>query len=117
MRAVTLGDLVQTARCLEPVTPARRCAVARQWIREAHAADKCRKRLGRSHALWGNGALSMRLGGRWARSSLNPARQGFRDSLAAVLEALEAETAMRGRGAREVSRVRRSNRWAGSGQT
>jgi hypothetical protein len=57
MRRVMHGDVVAAARVLRALVPRDRpCAMAR-LILEADAADRYRKRFGRAHPLFGNGAL------------------------------------------------------------
>lgn len=66
MRPVMIGDLLAAARTLMPVSPADRRLACDQMISQTIAADKFRKRLGRTHPTWGDGSLM-------ARALLDPA--------------------------------------------
>ncbi|KQI69660.1 hypothetical protein AN189_04515 [Loktanella sp. 3ANDIMAR09] len=58
MRPVGLLDLDATARCLCVVTAQEQHDLAREIVARADVADRYRKRLGRRHALYGDGTLS-----------------------------------------------------------
>lgn len=58
MRPVGFLDLCHAARVLLLVPVAVRAVVCDRLILEADAADRFRKRFGRVHVDWGNGALS-----------------------------------------------------------
>ena len=51
------GDLVAAGRALLPVPPICRTAHIATLIARSQAADKYRKRLGKSHPDWGEGSL------------------------------------------------------------
>ena len=57
MRPILQGDLIMAARAVLLLAPSARFGAMRRMLEEAHCADRIRKRLGRSHPLWGNGAL------------------------------------------------------------
>ncbi len=57
MRPVLPGDLVAAGRALLAAPPGERAGLARRLLRDADAADRFRKRLGRAHPEWGNGTL------------------------------------------------------------
>lgn len=61
MRRVLHGDVVALARALLDVPAPRRAATAARLVAEAHAADRYRRRTGRVHSCWGNGALRGRV--------------------------------------------------------
>lgn len=60
MRPVLHGDLLIAARAVRGVEVSERAGRLAQWLREAHWADRYRKRLGRVHPEWGNGSLLAR---------------------------------------------------------
>lgn len=109
MRGVGAGDLDACVRVLLARPESEWPGVARRLIVEAHAADKCRKRTGRGHWLWGNGSLSSVAQG-WRNRTLPPFVTGRRaEAMAVMLAALAEWRADRGR----VSRVRRRHNEAG----
>ncbi|PTV97132.1 serine O-acetyltransferase [Rhodobacter aestuarii] len=60
MRAILIDDLMAAARAVVLVAPARQSETLACWLEQAHAADLYRKRLGKLHPAWGNGALGGR---------------------------------------------------------
>ncbi|PPB81311.1 hypothetical protein LV82_01357 [Albidovulum inexpectatum] len=57
MRQITHSDVVVAACALRGMPRGRWPDALRVWLDRAHAADIYRKRLGRFHPSWGNGAL------------------------------------------------------------
>ena len=57
MRPVLVGDLIAAARVLRAEPAAARDGCIARLIAEADLADRSRKRLGRPHAVYGNGSL------------------------------------------------------------
>lgn len=57
MRPVLHGDAVAAARALLLVPRADRLHAMHTYLARADAADRYRKRFGRAHPCWGNGAL------------------------------------------------------------
>lgn len=68
MRPVMHGDLTALARHLMALPAPERPTTCAQFIAQADAADRYRKRFGRAHPLWGNGTLMAR-----ARRAVLPA--------------------------------------------
>jgi hypothetical protein len=60
MRPVMHGDLTAMARHLLTLPADQRPAACMQALDQADAADRFRKRLGRTHPRWGNGTLMAR---------------------------------------------------------
>ncbi|SEQ17360.1 hypothetical protein SAMN05428995_103111 [Loktanella sp. DSM 29012] len=58
MRPVGLLDLDAVARCLCAATVQQQYDLAREIVGRADVADRYRKRLGRRHAVYGDGTLS-----------------------------------------------------------
>jgi hypothetical protein len=57
MRAVRVGDLDEALRVLLAQPEGDWPQLVREMLDRAHAADKLRKRTGRSHPQWGTGSL------------------------------------------------------------
>lgn len=96
MRPVLHTDLLMAARAVRCVPTASRAERLAQWLREAHWADRYRKRLGRAHPHWGNGSLL-------ARAMAEPlAQPSWPDNgeLVALAEVIAAVLGWRGRMAR-----------------
>lgn len=58
MRPILVNDLHTAARTLMAVPRAERLTAMNAIMVQAQAADLYRKRLGRSHRVWGNGTLA-----------------------------------------------------------
>ena len=96
MRPVLHTDLLMAARAARCVPVASRSERLAQWLREAHWADRYRKRLGRAHPHWGNGSLL-------ARAMTEPLEQPSwpeSEELVALAEVIAAVLGWRGRMAR-----------------
>lgn len=89
MRPVLHGDLITAARALEALAPPVRAQAAKAWLREAHAADLYRKRLGRVHPRWGNGSLMGRVIGEPCRPD-GPIGAAYLQALSLLIAALGA---------------------------
>ena len=63
MRALLEQDVDLALLCLIPLAPEVRPQRVADWLTQAHAADKYRKRHARRHPLWGDGTLAGRLQG------------------------------------------------------
>ncbi|MFC7704989.1 hypothetical protein ACFQXB_12355 [Plastorhodobacter daqingensis] len=93
-----MGDAIAAARMLLPLPRHERAAMMDRLLYEAHLADCCRKRLGRSHATYGNGTL-MDAAARYPRQDepfLDDA--DYLDALLTVLSALRSRAGRAGRG-------------------
>lgn len=62
MRPVLHGDVVAVARAVMTLPAAMRGRRIRAYLDMALAADAYRKRFGRAHPVWGNGALMSAVG-------------------------------------------------------
>lgn len=93
MRPVLVNDLHMAARALMAVPPADRTTAIKNIVVHAQAADLYRKRLGRSHRLWGNGTLSSACQGHACVRMPSRCDRDFLDCLAVVIQALRGRTA------------------------
>lgn len=97
MRNVAHPDLSTAARALLALPEARRPAEAARMLVEAEAADRYRKRTGRSHPVWGNGTLE---GAGRSRVLAAPRPLSDPEYLAALALVLDAILRHRGRHSR-----------------
>lgn len=97
MRPVLHGDAVAAARRLWALPEgARACEMARMLAR-AEAADRFRKRFGRAHPHWGNGALMAVAGAQSLPPEPRLDDAGYCRCLAVVYSALAAWRAEKAR--------------------
>ncbi|MCX7645466.1 MAG: hypothetical protein N2Z62_09265 [Rhodobacteraceae bacterium] len=87
MRALAHPDLATAARALLALPEARRAAEAARMLVEAEAADRYRKRVGRSHPVWGNGTLE---GAARSRTLVEPRPLSDREYLSTLALVLDA---------------------------
>lgn len=103
MRYLLIGDILALAGALQEVAPHQRLALAGLLLDEAHAAHKMRRRLGRTHPVWGGGSLMARA---LAFSAQAMAKTVTADYLSAVAAASEAVRAWKFDNARGMTRAR-----------
>lgn len=88
MRHVAPTDLSTAARALMALPEAARSAEAKRMMAEAEAADSYRKRMGRSHPVWGNGTLEGAARSRRLAAPRSLSETDYLSCLAAVLDAI-----------------------------
>jgi len=90
MRRVHLGDVIAAARALAHCPAADRPQLADLLIRQADAAHRYMKRMGRPHPMWGNGSLESRAGGLGFAQGLDLGQSAHLAAMAQVASALAA---------------------------
>ena len=88
MRHVAPPDLSTAARALLALPAPARAAEAARLVAETEAADRYRKRVGRSHPLWGNGTLEGAARGRPLAEPRSMSDTDYLSCLAVVLDAI-----------------------------
>jgi hypothetical protein len=88
MRHIAPSDLSAAARALLALPEPARTAAAARLVAETEAADRYRKRFGRSHPLWGNGTLEGAARGRPLAEPRSLSDTEYLSCLAAVIDAI-----------------------------
>ncbi|MDH3262591.1 MAG: hypothetical protein OEM24_01180 [Paracoccaceae bacterium] len=88
MRALAPVDISVAARALLCFPGAARELAIARMVKEAEAADRYRKRLGRGHPLWGNGTLEAAARNRPLATPKSLSDCDYLSCLALVLDAL-----------------------------
>lgn len=88
MRHIAPSDLSTAARALLALPASTRAAEAARLVVETEAADRFRKRFGRSHPLWGNGTLEGAARGRTLVEPRSLSDTDYLSCLALVLDAI-----------------------------
>ncbi|MCU0910028.1 MAG: hypothetical protein MUE98_01370 [Rhodobacteraceae bacterium] len=88
MRHIAPSDLSTAARALLALPAPARAAEAARLVSETEAADRYRKRVGRSHPLWGNGTLEGAARGRVLAEPRSLSDTDYLSCLAVVLDAI-----------------------------
>ena len=88
MRPVLHADVICAARVLLCLPSGRRWQAAQELVARAEAADRYRRRLGRTHPGWGNGTLMAAAMARPMAPGHRPDHPDYADCLMLVLDAL-----------------------------